>query len=47
MAILIISDDLPEVIENCSQVLVMKRGRIVEKLETRGATEAQISARMM
>lgn len=47
MAILIISDDLPEVIENCSQVLIMKRGRIVEKLEARGATEAQISAVMM
>ena len=47
MAILIISDDLPEVIENCSTVLIMKRGRIVEKLEARGATEAQISAVMM
>ena len=47
MAILIISDDLPEVIENCSRVLIMKRGRIVEKLDARGATEAQISAVMM
>jgi simple sugar transport system ATP-binding protein len=47
MAILIISDDLPEVIENCSTVLIMKRGRIVEKLTARGATEAQISAVMM
>lgn len=47
MAVLIISDDLPEVIENCSRVLVMKRGRIVEKLEARGATEEMISAVMM
>ena len=47
MAILIISDDLPEVIENCSRVLVMKRGRIVERLEARGAAETQISAVMM
>ena len=47
MAVLIISDDLPEVIENCSRILVMKRGRIVEKLEARGATEETISAVMM
>jgi len=47
MAILIISDDLPEVIETCSRVLVMKRGRIVERLDARGATENAISAVMM
>ncbi len=47
MAILIISDDLPEVIETCSQVLIMKRGRIVEAMDARGATEARISAVMM
>ena len=47
MAILIISDDLPEVAVNCSTVLVMKRGRIVSRLEGREATEAAISAVMM
>lgn len=47
MAILIISDDLPEVIENCSTILIMKRGRIVQKMDARGATEALISAVMM
>ena len=47
MAILIISDDLPEVIENCSTILVMKRGRIVQKMDARGATEEMISAVMM
>ncbi len=47
MAILIISDDLPEVIENCSTILVMKRGRIVEKLDARGVTEQAISDVMM
>ena len=45
--IVIISDDLPEVIENCSAILVMKRGRIVEKLDARGATEQAISDIMM
>ena len=29
MAVIIISDDLPEVLENCSRLLVMKAGRIV------------------
>ena len=47
MAVVIISDDLPEVIENCSAILVMKRGRIVEKLDARGATEQAISDIMM
>jgi simple sugar transport system ATP-binding protein len=47
MALLIISDDLPEVIENCSTILVMKHGRIVEKLDARGVTEQAISDLMM
>jgi simple sugar transport system ATP-binding protein len=47
MAILIISDDLPEVIENCSSILVMKRGRIVQKLDAQGVTEQAISDIMM
>jgi simple sugar transport system ATP-binding protein len=38
---------LPEVIENCSTILVMKHGRIVEKLDARGVTEQAISDLMM
>jgi simple sugar transport system ATP-binding protein len=33
MAIIIISDDLLEVVNNCSRVIVMKEGRIVGEME--------------
>ena len=31
MAVIIISDDLPEVLQNCSHLLIMKDGRIVAR----------------
>ena len=47
MGILVISDDLPEVIENCSRVLVLKSGRIVAEMDSMHADEQQILAHMM
>ncbi|MDY3248825.1 MAG: sugar ABC transporter ATP-binding protein [Candidatus Choladocola sp.] len=47
MAIIIISDDLPEVMENCSGVLILKHGRKAGELETRGITESMILDKMM
>lgn len=47
MGILVISDDLPEVIENCSSVLVLKSGRIVAEMDSMHADEQQILAHMM
>ncbi len=47
MGILIISDDLPEVIENCSRVLVLKAGRIVTEMDADHADEQGILAHMM
>ncbi len=32
LGLIIISDDLPEIMENCSRVLVMKAGRIVAEM---------------
>jgi simple sugar transport system ATP-binding protein len=47
MAVLIISDDLPEIIENCSKVLIMKGGRMVDELDTKLINEKEILDRMM
>ncbi len=44
MAVIIISDDIPEVLQNCNRVLVMKKGRMVEQLETANITEQAIAA---
>ena len=32
MAVIIISDDLPELLENCSRIMILKDGRIVDEL---------------
>ena len=47
MAVIIISDDLPEVLENCSNLLVMKGGRIVAELDPAQADEAAVLSHMM
>lgn len=47
MGIIIISDDLPEVLQNCSRVLVLKDGRITFEAPTEGLKEAEILAHMM
>ena len=47
LALIIISDDLPEVLENCSRILVMKSGRIVADLDAAKADEKTILSYMM
>lgn len=47
MAIIIISDDLPEVMENCSRVLILKNGKTAGELSTQEITESMILDRMM
>lgn len=47
MAIIIISDDLPEVLENCSDLIVMKGGRIVAQLDPAQTDEAVVLSHMM
>jgi len=42
LAVIIFSDDLPEIVCNCSKVLVMKDGLIVEKLEGEDINESKI-----
>lgn len=47
MGILLISDDLPEVIENCSRVLVLKNGKIAAEMVAAQVTEQRILSHMM
>lgn len=47
MGIIIISDDLSEVLQNCSRVLVLKNGRITFEGSTEGLKELTILSHMM
>lgn len=47
LGIIIISDDLPEVIQNCSRVLVIKSGKIRSEYSTQNVTEKMIIDDMM
>jgi simple sugar transport system ATP-binding protein len=43
MAIIIISDDIPEVLQNCNRVLLMKSGRIEREIDPATTTEAVLA----
>jgi prepilin-type N-terminal cleavage/methylation domain-containing protein len=47
MAVIIISDDLPEVLENCSDLLVMKKDKIVAHLDPATTDESVVLSHMM
>lgn len=47
IGIIIFSDDLPEVIENCSRILVMKNGTIVTELSPENTDEKMILSYML
>jgi simple sugar transport system ATP-binding protein len=46
MAVLLISDDLPELVEMCSRVLLMHRGRLVKELPTVGVNQDTLAAEL-
>ncbi|MCP1103175.1 simple sugar transport system ATP-binding protein [Aequitasia blattaphilus] len=47
MAVIIISDDLPEVMQNCSKVVVLRDGQVAGELDTNDIQERQIIDIMM
>ena len=47
MAVIIISDDLPEILENCSRIMVIKEGQFVAEMNSEDATEDAILEKMM
>jgi len=44
LAVVIISDDIPEIVKNCNRIFVMHKGRIVERLEGSETHENEIVA---
>lgn len=42
IAIIMISDEIPEVFQNCNRALVMRKGRLVAEFDTARATEKEI-----
>jgi len=43
MGVILISDDLPELLQNCDNLLLMKRGRIVRRFEVEGLSESDLA----
>jgi simple sugar transport system ATP-binding protein len=41
-----ISDDVPELVQNCNRVLVMHRGRFVDELSGENMTEDAVNDRL-
>jgi simple sugar transport system ATP-binding protein len=46
LAVLMISDDVPELIQNCNRILLMHRGEIVDCLDARSVEEDDIHGRL-
>lgn len=46
LAVIVISDDIPEVIQNCNRVLVMNGGRITSELDPAHTSESDLAALM-
>jgi simple sugar transport system ATP-binding protein len=42
IGIVLISDDLPELLQNCDRILMMSKGRVTAEYEAQGLTEAEL-----
>ncbi|HSV32055.1 MAG TPA: sugar ABC transporter ATP-binding protein [Atribacteraceae bacterium] len=47
IGVIIISDDIPEVVQNCNRILLMERGRIVEEFIGSAVSERELTERMI
>ncbi len=47
MGLLVISDDLPELLQTCNRILLMRGGRIVEEIYSRDTDENQLTAKLI
>ena len=46
IGVIVISDDLPELLATCHRILVMRDGRIVDRLDSRSVTEDDLAHRL-
>ena len=47
MGLLVISDDIPELLQICNRILLMRRGRIVEEIAPAETDENQLAAKLI
>lgn len=47
MGLLVISDDIPELLQTCNRVLLMRHGRIVEEIKSKDTNEDELSAKLI
>lgn len=47
LGVIVISDDLPELLQNCDRVMVMRKGRIREEFDARTLTETELYRAML
>ena len=47
MGLLVISDDIPELLQTCNWILLMRHGRIVERFAPRDTDENELSAKLI
>jgi simple sugar transport system ATP-binding protein len=47
MGLLVISDDIPELLQTCNRILLMRDGRIVEKTKSKDTNEAELSSKLI
>jgi simple sugar transport system ATP-binding protein len=47
MGIIVISDEIPEVLQNCNRILVMRKGRIIKEFETEKTNEKELNELIM
>lgn len=43
MAVLLISDDIPEILENCDRILLIQQGKVIEELPSAGLDENELT----
>lgn len=46
LAVLMISDDVPELVQNCNRILLMHRGRIVDEMAAGSASESLVNEKL-
>jgi simple sugar transport system ATP-binding protein len=47
VGIIIISDEIPEVLQNCNRILVMRKGRIAKEFDASCTTEEELNEMIM
>jgi len=47
MGLIVISDDIPELLQTCNRILLMRRGRIVEEILPSQSNENELAAKLV